>query len=115
MASPKIPLSVAAKHKLLFVSPAPPAELVTWGRQYEAAGQLHDALEFYQGAGDTASVRSLLAKAVESSDLVLLLGAYRALGEDPDLAQVQALQAEAKRAGKESVAARASLLLVKTH
>ncbi len=114
MASFKFPLTVADKQKLLFVSPAPPPELTAWGRQYEAAGQFHDALDFYLGAKDSASIRSLLDKAVQAADLVLLLNAYRALDEEPDAQRVEALQAAAATAGKEAVAKKASLLLVKS-
>lgn len=111
MASHKFPLSVADKHQILFVKPLPPAELSSWGKTYGAAGQPHDALEFYQAAKDEPALKALTDKAIEDADLVLFLNACRALGVEPPVAQLEALKARAASLGMEGVVKRASTLL----
>jgi tetratricopeptide (TPR) repeat protein len=111
MASQKIPLSVAAKQQALFVKPLPPAELVALGRKYEEAGQYHDALDFYQAAKDRDSLNRLADAAVEEADLVLLLNACRALGEETSRSKIESLQRRAQERGLESVVKRAATFL----
>lgn len=112
MASAKFPLTVAEKHKILFTNPEPPAELSAWGSTYEKAGNLHDALEFYQAAQDTPALERLLDVAVETADLLLLLNTCKALGIPPSKSHLQALQDRAHSAGKAETARRVSLFLV---
>lgn len=112
MASAKFPLTVAEKHKILFTNPEPPAELSAWGSTYEKAGNLHDALEFYQAAQDRPALERLLNGAVETADLLLLLNTCKALGIPPSKSHLQALQDRAHSAGKAETARRVSLFLV---
>jgi hypothetical protein len=111
MASAKFPMSVADKQQALFVKPLPAGDLVALGRKYEQAGQLHDALDFYQAAQERPAVESLVAKAVETADLVLLLNACRAAGVEVSRQQFEALRNKALETGKGSVAKRVSILL----
>jgi|YelNatPaOPRAMG01_1025707.scaffolds.fasta_scaffold02102_23 hypothetical protein len=112
MASAKFPLTVAEKHKILFTNSEPPAELSAWGSTYEKAGNLHDALEFYQAAGDKPAMERLLTVAVESADLLLFLNTCKALGIPPGKGHLQALQDRARSAGKAETARKVSLFLV---
>ncbi len=111
MASQKFPLSVADKQQCLYVKPLPPGDLGALGRKYEEAGQYHDALDFYQAAGDRASIARLADRAVEEADLVLLLNTARALGEEPSRNKIENLQRRAQERGMESVAKRAATFL----
>src|SRR5512143_345702 len=111
MASQKFPLSVADKQQCLFVKPLPPADLSALGRTYEEAGQYHDALDFYQAAQDRSSVTRMIDRAVDDADLVLLLNACRALGEEAPRTKIESLQHRAQERGMESVAKRATTIL----
>jgi hypothetical protein len=111
MASQKFPLSVADKQQCLYVKPLPPADLGALGRKYEEAGHPHDALDFYQAAQDRASLGRLADRAVDEADLVLLLNACRALGEEVSRNKIENLQRKAQERGMESVVKRAAILL----
>lgn len=113
MASESVPVTIAQRHKLLFNAPPPPAELVRLGDRYREKGLLHDALEFYAVAKERVAIEALCAQAVESADLVLYLNARRALGAEPSPEELRRLQAGALGLGKESVAKKVDLLLVK--
>lgn len=108
----KFPLSVADKHRLFSATSPPKADLKKWGDVYREKGFLHDALEFYQRAGDESSVRSLSDAAVEEADLVLLLNVWAALRTHAPPEVVGRLRERASVLGKDAVALRASLLLV---
>lgn len=108
----KIPLTVADKQKILFLSSTPAPQLTDWGRRHEEAGLLHDALLFFEAARDRASVERLAQAAVESADLLLLLNAHKALGGAPPAPSLEALMARAEALGKSVEAGRAALLLV---
>ena len=110
--SPKFPLKVADKQRIMYVNPLPPDDLVSWGDRYREAGLLHDALDFYQAAGNDEALRSLASAAVDAGDLVLLLNVYRALGETTPESGLKALQDKARQGGKTSEADRAEVLLV---
>ena len=101
MASSTVPVTIAQRHKLLYNSPPPPAELVRWGDRYRDKGLLHDA------------ILALCAQALETADLVLYLNARRARSLDPDHEELRRLRACAVGQGKESVARRVDLLLLK--
>lgn len=111
MAGSKLPLSVAEKHRILYIHPAPPAELVQLGRRHKEAGFLHDALEFFQRAGAAEELRAMVPLAADTADLVLLLNAYKALESEPEAQVLHTLHERAREMGKESVARRAALLI----
>ena len=113
MASSTVPVTIAQRHKLLYNSPPPPAELVRWGDRYRDKGLLHDALEFYAAAKEERAILALCAQALETADLVLYLNARRARSLDPDHEELRRLRACAVGQGKESVARRVDLLLLK--
>ena len=108
----KIPLTVADKQKILFLSSTPPPQLSDWGRRHEEAGLLHDAVLYYEAARDRASLERIAQTAVESADLLLLLNAHKALGGAPPAKSLEALKAKAEALGKSVEAGRAALLLV---
>ncbi len=110
--SPKFPLKVADKQRIMYVNPLPPDDLVSWGDRYRDAGLLHDALDFYQAAGNEKALRNLASAAVDAGDLVLLLNVHRALGEPTPEKDLTALQDKARAEGKTSEADRAQVLLV---
>ena len=108
----KIPLTVADKQKILFLSSTPAPQLTDWGRRHEEAGLLHDALLYYEAARDRASLERLAQAAVESADLLLLVNAHKALGGAPPAKSLEALKTRAEALGKSVEASRAALLLV---
>ena len=56
-------LSCLDKRELLNQSPISVAKLVDWGEQYEEAGLVHDALDFYERAGASEAMEKLLRTA----------------------------------------------------
>ncbi|MEW5763757.1 MAG: hypothetical protein ACOYXN_13235 [Acidobacteriota bacterium] len=108
----KIPLTVAEKQKILFLSSTPAPALSDWGRRHEEAGFLHDALLYFEAARDRASLERLAQTAVESADLLLLLNAHKALGGVPPAKSLEALRTKAEALGKRLEAERAAQLLV---
>jgi hypothetical protein len=108
----KFPLSVAEKHKLFSATPVPKGDLKKWGDVYRERGLLHDALEFYRGADDEAAIRALSDSAVEEADLVLLVNVWASFKAPVPADALGRLQERAATLGKETVAQRASLLLV---
>jgi len=107
-----VPLSVADRHKKLFIENTPKDELVEWGLSHEKQGLYHDALEYFSRAGATGDIERLLALAVEEADLVLFLNTIKALGEEQRTDDLRRLRERAEKLGKESVAAQAAGLLV---
>jgi len=112
VAQHRFPLTVREKQRIMFINPLPAPQLTSWGDRYREAGLLHDALEFYQAARNTPALEALMEQALSQADLVLLLNLYRALEREPERAKLAALQDRASASGKESVAARASSLIV---
>ncbi len=112
MAAESVPVSIAARHKLLYTHPASPQELCRWGDLHREKGLLHDALEFYAVAKAADALSTLAAQAVQEADLVLFLNACRALGREPDRAALTDLRSAAQRLGKEGTAKKVDLLLV---
>jgi hypothetical protein len=110
--SPKFPLKVADKQRIMYVNPLPPEDLVRWGDRYRDAGLFHDALDFYQAAENAEAARALAGKAIEIGDLVLLQNIYRTVGEPVPKEDLKALQEKAQAQGKTSEAKRAEVLLV---
>jgi hypothetical protein len=110
--SPKFPLTVAEKQKILYLNPNSPQEMVEWGNRYREAGLWHDALEFYAAAKDAPSLEAVVRAAGEQGDLILLLNACRAQGVPPPAGALTAVRDGAKALGKEAEARRADLLLV---
>lgn len=112
MAGTGFPLSIEAKQKALFQAPLGAPELAAIGDRYAAANLWHDALDFYEGAKDSARLEKTAEEAEQSADLVLYLNARKARGEAPDPAALLRLKARAQELGRESIARRVDLLMV---
>jgi hypothetical protein len=112
MAKPIYPLTIAEKHKVLYREPLPEAELVALGDLYTEKELWHDALEFYEKAGDKDRLRQVRDTALSTADLVLFLNACRCLGAAPDEAGLKRLKAKGLELGKEATAERVDGLLM---
>ena len=112
MGKPNYPLTIAEKHKVLYWEPLPEAELAALGDLYAEQELWHDALEFYEKAGDEDRLRQVRDTALSTADLVLFLNACRCLGAPPDEEGLKRLKAKGLELGKEATAERVDGLLL---
>lgn len=108
----RFPFTVSEKQKVLYLDPPPPEELTAFGDRYVEAGLLHDALEFYQVAGNVESLRGLVAKAIENADLLLFLNIFKALAEPPPVEEARKIRERALSLGKNVEAERLETLIL---
>lgn len=75
-------LSCLEKRDLLNQSAQSVGKLKDWGARYEEAGQVNDAVDFYERAGDSGALENLLPLAITEGDAFLYGRLLRALGRD---------------------------------
>jgi len=112
MSKAAYPLTIEEKHKVLYREPLTPPELVSLGDRYAEAGLWHDALEFYEKAGDGDRIRRTRDAALDAADSVLYLNACRALGEPTGEEGLNRLRDRARDLGKEAAVGRVEELLL---
>jgi tetratricopeptide (TPR) repeat protein len=81
--------------------------LLQWGEQYEQAGLIFDALDFYEKAKAQEQLHRLLEIAGREGNAFLLARASRALGREPSREEWISLAKSAEAAGKYAFAAEA--------
>lgn len=71
------------KQQLLYEEQRKPAELITYGEKYLAAGRIADAIEFYQVAKNIDGLEKIRVDAREKGDVMLFQQASKALNLSP--------------------------------
>lgn len=97
-------LNCLEKRSLLNRSPVPVEELVAWGRQYQQAGHVYDAVDFYERAGVTDELASLLPLAISDGDVFLFRRLCRLLGKEGTASEWLELARRARELGKDTFA-----------
>jgi len=98
-------LECLEKRDLLNEDGASEATLLGWGRRFEEAGLLNDAVEFYDRADSSEDLKRLLESALEEGDLFLYTKLSRILKHDPSRDEWLVLADRAEAAGKFTFAA----------
>jgi hypothetical protein len=73
--------------------------LSRWGQVFSELDLFHDAMDFYEKAGDEEPIRNLMTLAREEGNLFLFKRACKALKLDPDVDQWLNLGRNAKERG----------------
>ncbi len=69
------------KQRLLYVDKTTAKTLSEYGARFLEGGRLHDAMEFFQRAGDREAITGIASLAEESGDVMLFQQARKALGD----------------------------------
>jgi tetratricopeptide (TPR) repeat protein len=69
------------KQRLLYVDKTPAKTLSEFGARCLEEGRVHDAMEFYQRAGDREAIAGIASFAEESGDVMLFQQARKTLGD----------------------------------
>lgn len=100
-------LSCLAKRDLLNQVDAPVSALLNWGKIYEEADLVYDAVDFYEKAGAKEALTALMEKARDEGDFFLFFRACRALGREAAPEEWIAVGKRAEELGKTSLAEQA--------
>ncbi|SFM93057.1 hypothetical protein [Thermodesulforhabdus norvegica] len=106
MAKPKF-RDYLAKRDLLNEPDADRDRLLEWASSCMEAGYIHDALEFYKKAGDTAAIERILTGALDEGDVFLVKQALGGLKRDLSTEEWLKLGKRAEALGKFAFAAEA--------
>jgi hypothetical protein len=103
----KYELSCLEKRDLLNDAAVPLESVLSWGRHYEEAGSLYEAVDFYEKAGAREALERILAKARDAGNLFLFRRICRFLGHQSGAEEWLALANRAEQLGKRAFAAEA--------
>lgn len=79
-------------------------KLKQWGTRYEEAGQINDAVDFYERANASGALENLLPLAIAEGDAFLYGRLLRALGRESTPEDWIALGEKANELGKQAYA-----------
>ena len=97
-------LSCLHKRALLNQMPISLDRLISHGQTYEAAGLVHDAVDFYERAGALDALTALLESVKQDGDAFLFRRICRLLGREATPDDWLILAARAEALGKEAFA-----------
>lgn len=100
-------LSCLEKTDLLNQAAASIETLLHWGRKYEEAGLVFDAVEFYEKANEREALDRLLKNALNEGDAFLFKRVSRALKFEPSREEWLELAKKAQELGKYTFAVQA--------
>jgi hypothetical protein len=100
-------LSCLEKRDLLNRQDVHGSVLLSWGRRFEDAGLVHDAVSFYEKGDAVEELRRLLRDAQEEGDVFLFSRISRAIRCEPDREQWLLIAGRAGELGKQAFAAEA--------
>ncbi len=103
-------MSCLQKRELLNQPVVSLGALTQWGRQYEEAGLIHDAVELYEKANAREDLGRLLEEARADGDVFLVKRISRVLGMGLGREQWAAVARKAEETGKQLFAAEAARL-----
>lgn len=112
MAEKEVPLSVAERHKILFIESTPKEELISYGKKYLSKGMLYDALEYFEKAGAEDYMNQIKEKSIEEGDIVLYQNVCHSLKQEMGKDELIKLKENAEKMGKESVSNSVAILLI---
>lgn len=97
-------LSCLHKRTLLNQTPVSSERLISHGQTYEAAGLVHDAVDFYERAGALDQLEALLESVKQDGDAFLFRRICRVLGREAAADEWLDLAARAEALGKDAFA-----------
>lgn len=97
-------LNCLEKRSLLNRVPVAVEELTSWGRHYQEGGFVYDAVDFFERAGATDALMSLLPIALRDGDGFLFRRLCRLLGYEGAAAEWLDLARRARELGKDAFA-----------
>jgi tetratricopeptide (TPR) repeat protein len=97
-------LSCLEKRDLLNQSAVSVDKLMGWGARYEEAGQINDAVDFYERANAAGPLEALLEVARDDGDAFLYGRVLKALGRDAPAEEWILLGEKARELGKHAFA-----------
>jgi len=84
--------------------------LISWGKHYEEAGSLCDAVDFYEKSGAVDALVQLRSKGMKTGNVFLFRRICRIIGHDPDRDEWLSIADSARELGKLTFAAEACRL-----